>query len=59
MKKFMSIMLGLTLVVGSATLVFGQGKEPEGKEQGKGKKGKGGKGGKEGKEGKEGKNITR
>ena len=45
MKKFMSLMLGLTLVVGAATIAFAQDdnkdKAKDGK-KGKGKKGKDG-----------------
>ena len=40
MKKLMSVMLGLSLIVGSASLAFGQAKDEPKKE---GKKGKGGK----------------
>jgi hypothetical protein len=40
MKKFMSIMLGLTLVVGAATVVSAQDKKEDKKEDGKKKKGK-------------------
>jgi hypothetical protein len=52
MKKLMSIMLGLSLIIGSAAVVVAgpQDKEPEkGKGKGKGKKGgdKDGKGGDE------------
>ena len=53
MKKLMSIMLGLALVTGAASLTLAQDKGKEGTEQGKG--GKGGKRG-DGKGGKAGKN---
>jgi hypothetical protein len=39
MKKFMSLMLGLTLVVGLTTVAFAQDKKEDKKEDGK-KKGK-------------------
>jgi hypothetical protein len=39
MKKFMSIMLGLSLVIGSATVAFGQDKKDDTKKTDK-KKGK-------------------
>ena len=39
MKKFMSVMLGLTLVVGLTTVAFAQDKKEDKKEDGK-KKGK-------------------
>jgi hypothetical protein len=50
MKKFMSILLGLSLAIGSATLVSAQEK---GKEDGKTEKGKGKGKGKKGKDGDE------
>jgi hypothetical protein len=49
MKKIMSIMLGLSLIVGAASITFAQGKEDapkgeKGKGKGKGDKGKEGEG---------------
>jgi hypothetical protein len=40
MKKIMSIMLGLSLIVGSAAISFAAPQEKEEKGKGKGKKGK-------------------
>jgi hypothetical protein len=40
MKKFMSIMLGLTLLTGAVSVVFAQDKGDTKKEEGKKKKGK-------------------
>jgi len=46
MKKIMSIMLGLSLVIGSAAISFAAPQDPAPTEKGKGKgKGKGKKGG--------------
>jgi len=54
MKKFLSIMLGLALVLGTASATFGQDPAPEKKEEGKEGKKKGGKkGGKKKKSGDE------
>lgn len=53
MKKLMSVMLGLSLAMGSAALVFGQEKQAPTKEDSKDKgdkKGKGDKGDKKGKD---------
>lgn len=55
MKKIMTLMLGLSLLVGTVGIAFGAPQEPtteKGKAKGKGKgKGKKGKDGKDGKEG--------